>query len=359
MMYGLGAPSRRTPRGFTLVELLVVIAIIGVLVALLLPAVQAAREAARRTQCSNNLHNLALAVLNSTDVKKHLPTSVSKDPEDFDCQGNWLSASGTLGKNDPNRGGQGLNGKGWIVDILPQMEQQAAHQRIQEALKIGKTNGFAAAPAGGWGIGHRSIRDITGTQFPFLTCPSDTSAAPTPELFYWVGVSTGTTSYKGCIGDSAMTSGLHRGRTDPSILEPPINGTLPDCHNTADCNGMFCRQSSVRPIQLKSVTDGQSNTFLLGENVISQDYHSAALFADGDFATCGVPLNTFTFPDDVASIIAYPKWMFGRGFKSLHAGGAQLAMADGSARFVNESIDRATYLGLATRAGDEAVQLPQ
>jgi prepilin-type N-terminal cleavage/methylation domain-containing protein/prepilin-type processing-associated H-X9-DG protein len=347
---------------FTLVELLVVIAIIGVLVALLLPAVQAAREAARRMSCSNNIHNIALAVINHADTKKQLPTAVYKDAEDYACEGSppgsnppWIGPPN--GKNHPKNGGPGLLGRGWIVEILPQIEQQTAYQRIQEALKINPINGFAAAPSGGWGIGHRSIRDITSTQYPFLTCPSDQSAVPSMDLWYWKGVLTGTTSYKGCIGDTAMTDGTKRGSTDPSI-DPARFGRLPDCHNTPETNGLFGRDTSVKPIRLKEATDGLSNTFLVGENVISQDYHSAALFSDGDFATCGVPLNYFVPEADVVEMQKAPNWQFGRGFKSLHPGGANLSTADGSVHFVNESIDGATYRGLGTRALDEVVQLP-
>ena len=110
------------PRGFTLVELLVVIAIIGVLVALLLPAIQAAREAARRTQCANNLKNIALACINVHDTKEHLPYSVSMWDEDRDRSGVWIGPTG--GKMHPNNGGPGYNGKGWTVDILPAMEEE-------------------------------------------------------------------------------------------------------------------------------------------------------------------------------------------------------------------------------------------
>ena len=152
---------RRSPQkrqsAFTLVELLVVIAIIGVLVGLLLPAVQAAREAARRSQCSNNLHNIGLACLNSAGTRKHLPVSIMRYPEGTACQSktpaDWIDIPNG-GTNSTANGGPGNSGKGWIVDILPEMEQQATYSGIMNGLKSAKGKlDFAVprAPTGrGW-----------------------------------------------------------------------------------------------------------------------------------------------------------------------------------------------------------------
>jgi prepilin-type N-terminal cleavage/methylation domain-containing protein/prepilin-type processing-associated H-X9-DG protein len=337
---------RQDGAAFTLVELLVVIAIIGVLVALLLPAVQAAREAARRSSCSNNLHNIGLAVLNSADANsERMPISVHQWAEDFELDGTWFGpASGT---NAVANGGPGLIGKGWIVDIMPQIEMQAAHQRLTQQLKTDKS--FGARPDRGAGLGHMNVRDIISAQYSLFTCPSDESAVPTENLWYWAGVR--------CIGDSAMSDGDPRGLSQSEFAPPGPTGSTPDCHNTASCNGLFGRNTSVRPIELNMITDGQSNTFMVGENIISQDYHSAAFFSDGDFATCGIPLNYFVLgvtPEQTKNDF----WREGRGFKSLHPGGATFVMADGSTHFVNESIDALAYRGLATRSGDESVQLP-
>jgi prepilin-type N-terminal cleavage/methylation domain-containing protein len=343
-------------RGFTLVELLVVIAIIGVLVALLLPAVQAAREAARRSSCANNLHNIALAVLNSADANQEkLPVSVHQWAEDFELDGTWFGPPN--GTNHPNNGGPGFMGKGWIVDILPQLEMQAAYQRLSEQLKKDRRLGFGVAATGGRGLGDMSVRDIVSAQYSILTCPSDESATPSESQWWWAPVRVGVTSYKGCIGDSAMSDGTPRGPSQTEFSPPGPTGSTPDCHNTAACNGLFGRNTSVRPVELNMITDGQSNTFMVGENVISQDFHSAAFFSDGDFATCGIPLNYFVLGLDEITM-KNEHWQEGRGFKSLHPGGATFVMADGSTHFVGESIDSLIYRALATRAGDETASLP-
>src|SRR5437870_2671353 len=140
-------------RAFTLVELLVVIAIIGILVALLLPAVQAAREAARRMSCSNNIKNIGLACINFYEVKKTFPTSVGQWDESWEWKqqgANWVQSDLPLPPGP-------LNGKGWIVDILPQIEEQAMYDQIKANYNgnfdpIGSTSGA--------GIGAMPIRDL-------------------------------------------------------------------------------------------------------------------------------------------------------------------------------------------------------
>jgi prepilin-type N-terminal cleavage/methylation domain-containing protein/prepilin-type processing-associated H-X9-DG protein len=332
---------------FTLVELLVVIAIIGILVALLLPAIQAAREAARRMSCSNNLHNVGLACLTFHDTAKHLPISISQWAEDYDRNNKWIGPN--KGKMHPSNGGPGYNGKGWIVDILPAMEERAKYDSIKTALEnsTGEKNFLLTGPAAGNGMGHPTIRELVSQQLPWLTCPSDAEARPSDKQYYWK-VMTATTSYKGVIGDTEITPD----GAGPNTQTPFAGlGSKPDCHNTADCDGLLWRGNYLRPIGLEKITDGTSKTFMVGESVVEQDYHSAAFFSDGSWATCGNPLNYFIIPAEETEV--KNNWQAARGFKSLHPGGAQFVMADGSVQYINEAIDHSAYRAMSTKAGGE------
>ena len=339
---------------FTLVELLVVIAIIGILVALLLPAVQAAREAARRMSCSNNMHNIGLACVNVHDTVKHLPFSIGQWAEDQSRTKVWIGP--TNGKMDVGNGGPGYNGKGWIVDILPAMEETALSDSIAQALKDYKGNfPQGITGPGGNGMAAPTIRTMLGQQLNWLTCPSDPSSKPSTDQWWWSvsgKVTIATTNYKGVAGDTVVTS---TGSGGPMDTPFPNLGSTPDCHNTAECNGLMWRNTYYNPINFKKVTDGTSKTFMVGESVVEQDYHSAAFFADGDWASCGNPLNYFITPPTMAQVKGAPQWMAARGFKSLHPGGAHFVMADGSVHFVNEGIDHTVYRGLSTRNGNETV----
>ena len=345
----MGNSFHRSHRGgFTLVELLVVIAIIGVLVALLLPAVQAAREAARRMSCGNNLRNIGLSVITYENAKKHLPYSISQWPEDKDASGNWIGPPN--GKMAPSNGGPGYSGRGWMVEVLPQMEQQAMYAGIMAGLKTtkGQTNWADPRGANGTGMSAPDIRQFLDDQLPWYSCPSDDTATLSDKQFRWTPVSIATSSYKGVLGDTVVWSDYTSHQ----------DGSKPDCHNNAGgCNGLFWRTTYFAPIELKSVTDGTSNTFAIGESVVGQDFHSAALFADGDWASCNVPLNFFLVGVSEQEII--DQWYQMRGFRSVHPGGAQFAMADGSTQFIQEGIDHKIYRALSTRNGDETVSLQQ
>jgi prepilin-type N-terminal cleavage/methylation domain-containing protein/prepilin-type processing-associated H-X9-DG protein len=343
-MTRLTEAQRPRRSAFTLVELLVVIAIIGILVALLLPAIQAAREAARRIGCADNLHNIGLACLNFEQHAKHLPITVNRRPSFEERDINGVRLGPPSGLLSTANGGTGYSGKGWIVDILPHLEEQAMYDGMRPGFK----GDWTFHPKfGGTGMGLKAILPHMERQLPVLSCPSDGSARPKDDLYYWQGAFVATTSYKGCIGDSCLTAVSEPpGRTDSPFGDGP-----PNCHNTVDCNGLIFRNSYFRPIKFAKVTDGLSNTILAGEGVVAQDLHSAAYFSDGDWATCGIPMNFFIYPEEESELVL--NWYKARGYKSLHPGGAQFVMADGSVHFLPEDIDILVYRGLATRNGGE------
>jgi len=305
--------SRR--RGFTLVELLVVIAIIGILIALLLPAVQAAREAARRSSCTNNMKQLGVAIHNYHDVWRTFPISISYWPE------------------GPRPAPQ-VNGKGWIVSILPQLEQQALFDQFRP--------GFNGDFSAGGGLLDPACRDAMKTQIPVLQCPSGTSVAMNSTVQYqWAGIEVALTSYKGVIGDTRMGG---------SVSMHP--GTEPDCHATVGCNGLFYRNNYQEPTTFAGVEDGTSNTFMVGEDVPRENNHSTAYYANGDYASCHAPLNFFPDPPRPND------WWDVISFRSEHPGGANFCLADASVRFISETIAHADYRALCTRNGKEVVTVP-
>jgi len=312
-------PCRR--KGFTLVELLVVIAIIGILIALLLPAVQAARESARSTQCSNNLKQLGLGCHNYHATNNCFPISISYH------------------SNSETPPGTKLNAKGWIISILPHIEQEPLYDQFKPFFD-------SSVPSGG--IMDTNCTSQVQTQLSVLQCPSDDSVRRLSDRQYqwrsWrPGVKVALTSYKGCIGDTPMG-----GAWNTSDLS-----SNSDCHTTSKCPGIFWRFNFIYTVRIGDIRDGTSNTFLIGEDVPEQNHHSAAFYANGDYASCHAPLNYFPDPPNP------DHWPSVMSFRSLHPGGAHFCMADGSVTFISENIQIELYHDLATKAAREPVSLPQ
>lgn len=336
----------RHARAFTLVELLVVIAIIGILVALLLPAVQAAREAARRMQCANHLKQLGLGILNYESTRQHFPIS--------------------YGTGWDNAGGVDQPGAGWILSTLPYLEQQSLYDRFVEAGafegRVQKTDICSDNPrrTSNVGVGTPTVCELMEIQLASLTCPSDATDSNDHLQHNW-SRQVATTSYKGVLGDTWLgASGIfhNNGARYPSGIydkvDPRYSAVLPrDCHHDTRCRGMLFRQTFREPVEMRTVVDGASNTTLVGEDIVALNGHSVAFYADGDWNSCNIPLN---FGTNTPNPTAFRNdWANARGFKSRHAGGVQFVYVDGSVRFINDSIDHGLFRASCTRNGEEAL----
>ena len=284
--------------GFTLVELLVVIAIIGILVALLLPSVQAARESARHRNAQTTSGIFAAALLYH-DAQKHFP--VNEDlydgpPDQIDLKnGRWLSEPA-----DPLRDAGKLSGAGWLVEVLPQVEEQALYDRFKPFLdKKWPTVQL------GLNANNPELHSTLAVQPSVLVCPTDQFPGPRQDQYPYSTssqvpggpVTVAITCYKGNAGDTAFVN---------SDDLPPFNtplgywsggpeyiwsGKKMDCHYGIDCFGIFWRYTYHKGgVRLKEITDGTSKTFLIGESS-PVDGNSAAWSSDDDWATTGIGIN--------------------------------------------------------------------
>jgi len=352
--------ERQAARGFTLVELLVVIAIIGILVALLLPAIQAAREAARRSSCTNNLKNLGLAVLNYEATQKIFPTSEGWDASYTDDEKNVVDALAPVGS-------RWLSGKGWILTILPNLEESALYDRFRAGGAFDHKgpfkSGFINAPREGFGLtsknagGDIKVPELMKIQLPILACPSDETVKElNVNHFQWPGFGVARTSYTGVLGDTWLGEepllGNDAAKYPSGSLDQPTTPVLRDCHRGTRCTGIFFRNTWLRNIKLASITDGTSKTFMIGEDVPGYNRHSAAYYSNGDWCSCNVPLN-FLMNLSVAEVQASGDWGPQQGFRSRHPGGVHFCACDGSVRFVSETSDNTVFRSTCTRNGSD------
>ena len=326
------AKTRRSPAtGFTLVELLVVIAIIGMLVALLLPAIQAARETARTCTCRNHLRQIGIAVQNFHDVHKTLPPP------------KVLSGHGALySKYDPGLGEQYTQMGSAFVLILPYLEESNRYANYDLTKPI---------------LDPKNL-PITSKPIDLYLCPS--MALPREVPFEAAGEKLGPGSYM----LSVYTEyGLNK-ETDGAFYNPSLLYQGLSSQAKASLDGSESRYN----LPTSQITDGTSNTFLIGENT----YGVAGLtwpgmpgvekwgdhaWAESYWALAWGNIQWSFYKDHEVSLYNRKQYTnaaaLQRVFKSDHRGGAQFVFLDSSVRFVPEEIDYTVLRALVTRAGEE------
>jgi len=311
---------------FTLVELLVVIAIIGVLVALLLPAVQMARESARRMSCQNNLKQFGLAFQNHHDVIKHLPT------------GGW----GWSWVGDPDLGFGVDQPGGWLFNILPYCEGKSIYD-----IAAGKSGQPKRA----------DLKRMVETPIKFFNCPSRRPAAVYPipitndVFFNFEPVALGTkTDYSANAGDQPPPDGDQNGNGGkPPAPPPPIPAPF-------KFTGVVYQRSTVR---LAEINDGTSNTMMVCEKHLSiQHYRTGLDLADNENLYVGFDNDTTRCLNNrrtgAVGDIRFPPRADSRQADlrvcgSAHPSGFNGVLCDGSVRVFSYTIDENTYMRLGHR----------
>lgn len=346
----------RPSRAFTLVELLVVIAIIGILVMLLLPAIQAAREAARRSHCSNGLKQLGLAAQNYMSARKEvLPGGV------------YQQANSDLPTHTSGAGS--YQGESFFVYLMPYMENQTIYDSwsFTDRAKNSATDKSPAA-------------QVIGT----MLCPSDN---PAEKVCYFASIPSGNHGMT-FPGYYAVTS--YSGNHGTKNYYPSDNDASDDgmfyvwASNNSSAGVCYTRPSPkpcvrhYRGVALKSVTDGTSKTLLFGEkynddpafNTLADSARSGLLIHQwslwgwtGGFKMAGhvtrsggsMPINYRVVPSACGGGYTCQDWKL-RAWGSGHPGGSQFVFADSSTRFISDSISQVTLAALSTRATDEVMQ---
>ncbi len=307
-------------RGFTLLELLVVVAIIAAIAGLLIPAVMKVREAANRTRCQSNLRQLALGCHGFHDTFGTLPYSQYGTQRGF--------AYGA---------GPDSYAWSWLALLLPQVEEKNVYDQ--------------------WGIPAQKLfaRDVASLRITLFLCPSDDAftAGPRTDAGNLEGYAVGLANYKGVSGanwgDDFDEFQQERGRIPTDWRHRGTNGSF-DGMNQGD--GALFRRNLSRPVRLASITDGLSNTLLIGEDVPSRNQWVSWPYANNAYGTCAIPPNVRR-PNGGE----YGSWDWANtwSFRSRHLNGLNFAFADGTVRFVDNAIALDIYRALATIQGGEAI----
>jgi prepilin-type N-terminal cleavage/methylation domain-containing protein/prepilin-type processing-associated H-X9-DG protein len=346
-------PAPRSRRGFTLIELLVVIAIIGVLIALLVPAVQKVREASARASCSNNIKQLALACHAYHDTFRQMPYGRKFD--------NWDTYT-------------------WSELVLPYIEQTSVYKGY---IYLNHMEWSENYPGPNGPIGNNAAqRESRHTVISTFLCPSD--GGPNTNEITSTDYGMIRANYRACTGSGDMYGGPADSTAGPWGVG--VFGVVP--FQTTDPKGIIFNVTGPRTagVQLAAITDGSSNTVLLSE-ALSPDSSDGWGGPIGDilYGNMGGGLFTTTITPNSSSpdrpigpcpkdqgILSYKApcsslggnawWSRSAvgayvGARSQHSDGVNVAMADGSVRFVTDSIDLATWRAMGTRDNGDMVSL--
>jgi prepilin-type processing-associated H-X9-DG protein len=347
-------------RAISLTELLVVIAIIGLLLALLLPAIQRVREAANRMRCGSNMRQLAIAVHTYHNDRFYLPYNGYLKPDGTAV--GWIR-DGTLPLWS------------WMARIMPYVEQDyykvLAQLNLQELEQLTIRDATLGQPGA-----TTYPPNLLTWQVEVFYCPSDRAKSQRvacdranigfDEYGGGFGACCSLSNYGGVMGSNWCRWGFiaaHGHVFDGFEVNDPARANLSKkdpkgCNGVDNGNGIFYRSDVERKRTFDDILDGTSNTFMIGERIPALDLHSGFFgYSNHATATCAIPLNWRM--EGMNPGPAPKEWWNVQSFRSRHIGGANFAMADSSIRFVRASINLETYRAAATIRNGENIQLPQ